>query len=178
MQNTSNVVSFGCPEHLAPFISGAVDALVSKYEIVSNATASVYKPSDFVNNRVASFKNTIDMYKRISYNDQYKCIWVDTTGKGRVGREFGKSYVAEVLREAERLYHEDKGEYETIVSIAVDARVDVKIWANKDMSDEDLKKQAQDEFAFMDLDNSNLEIVGSKPVNVYIEAQDYEHDFD
>ena len=169
MQNTSNVISFGCSEHLAPFISKAVDELVSKRERESRLMIADLN--------IEGYKRTIDMYKRISYNDQYKCIWVDATGKGRVGANFGKNYVSEVLREADRLYHADRGEYETTVSIAVDARVDVKIWANKDMSDEDLKKKAQDEFAFTDLDNSNLDVVDSKPVNMYIEDQDYEHDF-
>ena len=83
--------------------------------------------------------------------------------------------VLRIFKIAEELYYESKGMYKSTVSIAVDGRIDVEIWANKDMSEDAIRNEALDVFRFADL--SKMDVVGSKPVYIEIPKQSYDHDF-
>ncbi|MCR5778383.1 MAG: hypothetical protein K6G84_13370 [Lachnospiraceae bacterium] len=83
--------------------------------------------------------------------------------------------VLRIFKIAEEMYYESMGMYKSTVSIAVDGRIDIEIWANKDMSEDAIRNEALDVFRFADL--SKMDVVGSKPVYIEIPKQSYDHDF-
>ncbi len=86
-----------------------------------------------------------------------------------------KKHVAEVLAKANELYMDSEGFAKATVSMAIDARVDVSFWIKKDASKEEIEKKAKEEFA--DADLTNLDVIGTKPVNYSMPDVNREGDF-
>ena len=130
-----------------------------------------------INNLYAETKNkklkSIEIAKDMEDDDDWNVLQYSYSGK--ISRKEIDLLFQDIVKEATRLYHESLGEYEAFVSVAIDGRIDVKIWANKDMDDEELKRRAMSEFSFCDL--SDMEVIGANPVNIFIDDDDYEHDF-
>lgn len=110
-----------------------------------------------------------DKYKKITYEYEEQAH-VLIAPRSRIY----KPYIQAIQEKAYELLQNSKGLYRATVSIAVDGRVDVSIWANKDMSNQELEDRARQEF--MDADLSKMDVIGSKPVYAYIKGQDYDRD--
>ncbi len=119
-----------------------------------------------------------DAIARLSAQDEH-FLALDFTGNCILAPRYirAKAYVAQVLELAPDIKKESEGFVRAIVSVAVDARMDVPVWVKPSMSHEEIRTIARDAAAYTDLSKAELTDVEFEPVNVSFTDESKDFDF-
>ncbi|MBQ7428385.1 hypothetical protein [Butyrivibrio sp.] len=86
-----------------------------------------------------------------------------------------KKYAYKIIELSRELKLKAEGYVQTIISVAVDGRIDVPVWVKPDMSHDEIRKLAKE--AAQDADISTIDVIGMNPVNASFDDDAMDFDF-